>query len=476
MSISQILAILKARWIVLVSVFLGVFLLAIAITMLLPKKYSASAALLLDVKSPDPVMGIVLPAMMTPSYMATQVDLLESERVAIQVIRKLRLSDNAQLLEQWRSTSEGMGSFESWIAQTLGKSLTVKPSRESNVITVTYEAVDPQFSAVMANAFAEAYIDTTAELKTDPARKYNAIFDTLTSQVRERLEKAQARLSSYQREHGLLATDERLDIESTRLLELSQQFTMLGALQSESANREIQSKRDAERTQEVLNNPVVAALKADLARLEYKAEEYGARMGDAHPQVVELKASIASLRRQLSMETQRVTSSMGINNTVNEARVAKARSELEAQRNKVLEMKAQRDAASVLLRDVDNLQKAYDAVQLRATQAGMDSQTTQTNVSVVQVASPSATPSSPKTLINLILGFLGGIVLSLTSVLLLELSDRRVRTTDDVLNDLRLPLVGVMLRSADAPSGLLGGKARPWLMRRSPEALAGQGA
>lgn len=472
MSISQILAVLRARWVVLLSVFFGVFLLAVAITMLLPKKYSASAALLLDVKSPDPVMGIVLPAMMTPSYMATQVDLLESERVAIQVIRKLRLSENAQLLEQWKSSNGGMGSFESWIAQTLGKSLTVKPSRESNVITVTYEAIDPQFSAVMANAYAEAYIDTTAELKTDPARKYNAIFDTLTTQVRERLEKAQARLSSYQREHGLLATDERLDIENARLLDLSAQYTQLGALQSESQNREAQA---SERTTEVLNNPVVAALKADLARLEYKAEEYSARMGSAHPQVIEVNASIASLRKQLNIETQRVNSSLSINNTVNEARLAKARLELENQRTKVLEMKAQRDAASVLLRDVDNLQKAYDAVQLRATQAGMDSQTNQTNVSVVQVASPSATPSSPKTLINLILGLFGGIVLSLTSVLLLELSDRRVRTTDDVLNDLRLPLVGVMLKSADATSGLLGRKAQPWLMRRGPEALVGQG-
>ena len=83
----------------------------------------------------------------------------------------------------------------------------------------------------------------------------------------------------------------------------------------------------------------------------------------------------------------------------------------------------------------------------------------------------SPEPSSPKKLLNIILGVFGGLVASLTVALLMELNDRRIRTTDDVLNDLRLPLVGVMLKSADAPSGLLGRKIQPWLVRRTPDAL-----
>src|SRR5690606_1216335 len=120
--------------------------------------------------------------------------------------------------------------------------------------------------------------------------------------------------------------------------------------------------------------------------------------GDAHPQVVDLKANIESLRSRIRVETGRVTSSVALNNNVNASRVAQARASLEAQRAKVLKMREQRDAALVLVRDVDQLQKAYDVIQSRAIQSGMEGQSTQTNVAVVQVASPSSQPSSPRVL------------------------------------------------------------------------------
>ncbi len=475
MSISQIFAILKARWVVLLSVFFTVVAIAALACVLLPKKYTSSAQVLIDVKSPDPMIGMVLPAMMSPSYMATQVDLLSSERVAIQVIRRLKMADNPGMQAQWREATKGVGSFESWLAGILAKNLTVKPARESNVITVSYESTDPQFAAALANGYAESFIDTTADLRTDPARRFNAIFDGLASRMRERLEKAQSRLSDFQKEKGLIATDERLDIENGRLLDLSQQVTLLEGIQSESGNREIQAKRAVDSSADVLSNQVVGALTADLARLEAKAEELESRLGDAHPQVIETRANMKVLRKRLAEETKKVTSSVGFSNNVNEARLARARTALEAQRAKVLQMRANRDAASVLLRDVDNLQKAYDAAQARAVQAGMESQTTQTNVSIVQVASPSPSASSPKILINMGLGIVGGMILALTAALLIELNDRRIRTTDDVLIELNLPLVGVLLKSADAPSGLLGRKARPWLLQSSPNAIAGPG-
>jgi hypothetical protein len=74
------------------------------------------------------------------------------------------------------------------------------------------------------------------------------------------------------------------------------------------------------------------------------------------------------------------------------------------------------------------------------------------------------------------MGIVGGMILSTTLALLIELNDRRIRTTDDVLIELNLPLVGVLLKSADASSGLLGRKSRPWLLQSSPNAIAGPGA
>lgn len=476
MSLNQIYAILKARWLVLLGTFVAVVALAALVTFLLPKKYTSTAQVLIDVKSPDPLAGMVLPAMMSPSYMATQVDLLSSERVSIQVIRRLKLGESEAMRSQWMEATRGVGSFESWLSGVLVKNLTVKPARESNLITVSYEAADPNFAAALANAYAESFIDTTADLRTNPAKSFNAIFDSLAGGMRERLEVAQSKLAAFQKEKGLVATDERLDIENARLLDLSQQVTLLEGIQAESGSREAQSKKAAGSSADVLTNQVVAVLTADLVRLEAKAEELESRLGEAHPQVIETRANIKIVRKRIAEETGKVTSSVGYSNNVNETRLARARAALEAQRDKVLQMRANRDAASVLVRDVENLQKAYDAVQTRAMAASWESQTTQTNVSVVQVASPAPNPSSPKTLLNMALGIFGGLILALTTVLLVELNDRRVRTVDDVLAELNMPLVGVLLKSEDAPSTLLGRKTRPWMLQMMPKKLDGSGA
>ena len=41
-------------------------------------------------KTPYPIAGVMFPALALPSYMATQVDILESDRVAVRVTKPLR--------------------------------------------------------------------------------------------------------------------------------------------------------------------------------------------------------------------------------------------------------------------------------------------------------------------------------------------------------------------------------------------------
>jgi hypothetical protein len=181
--------------------------------LLLPKQYTAGTAVVVDVKSPDPIMGMVLPAMVAPGYMATQVDIIQSDKVAQRVVKMLKLDQNPKVQEDWREDTEGQGSIEAWLGALLKKKLDVKPSRESNVITINYTATDGKFAQVIANAFAQAYIETNIELRVEPAKQYATWFDARSKQLRDGLEAAQAKLSAYQREKGIVALDERLDIE-----------------------------------------------------------------------------------------------------------------------------------------------------------------------------------------------------------------------------------------------------------------------
>ena len=166
---------------------LAVVAVAVALSLLLPNRYTASSSVLIDMKSPDPVAGNVT-SIVPPGYMATQADLIQSERVARRAISALRLDTNAELRSDWQEETKGVGDYQAWVATTLAKRLEIKPSRESNVLSISYSSRDPGFSAAVVNAYVKGYVDTTLELKTEPARESNAFFDERAKKFRQELE------------------------------------------------------------------------------------------------------------------------------------------------------------------------------------------------------------------------------------------------------------------------------------------------
>jgi succinoglycan biosynthesis transport protein ExoP len=466
MTFSQLLTILKARRKVAIGVFLFTVVLTIAISLILPRQYTAEAEVVVDVKSPDPLAGMVLPGMMAPSYMGTQIEVIQSERVARKVIAALKLGDITDIRDQWQDETDGEGDFNAWLTELLQKKLDIKPGRDSNVISINYTAVDPRFAAALANAFMQAYVSTNLELRVEPARQYSTLFEAQTKLVRDHMEEAQAKLSAYQKEKGLIAADERMDVETARLNDLSAQLVNMQALTAESVSRQAQVGSNA---QEVLNNPVVSGLKADLSRQEARLKELQASLGDAHPQVQQLKANVNELVNRIDTETGRVTRSVGINKTVALTREAQLRLALDEQRPKILKLKAQRDEAAVLVRDVENAQRAYDALQARLYQSNLETQTNQTNISILKAATPPTKHSSPKLLLNTALSIFMGGLLGIGCALILELRDRRLRTEEDITQELGAFLIGTMPLASIAQdkkpktSLLPGRKAQPKL-------------
>jgi len=473
MSFGQFLLILRARWgVALLVLFLTVGT-TFGVSLLLPKKYTASASIVVDLK-PDPVSGFLYPGLGSAQFMATQVDVLKSTRVVRRVVSDLKLGENPQLREQWTESTGGEGTIEGWVADALKRALDVKPSLESNVINVSFVSPDPRFSAAVANAFVRAYLDVVLELRVDPARESTKFFEAQAKSAREAVDAAQARLSAYQREKGIVVSEERYDVEAARLSELSTQLVMLQALSSESGSRQTQAQgASGDRLQEVLNNPLISSLRADLSRNEARLQELTSRLGDNHPQVVEAKANIASLRARVDSETKRVAGSVSVTATINRQREYEVRSALETQRTKVQRMKSLRDEGGVLLRDVENARRAYDAVLVKLSQTSLESQATQSNIFVLAEASAPGKPSSPKVLLNTALSVVLGALLAVGAALALETQDRRVRAIDDLPVALGLPMLGILpkpgMRPVLSKRGLLllGAAGSPASPRRS---------
>lgn len=444
MTFKQILAVMRARWWLALAVAAITMGIAVLITLTTPKTYVATASVLLDVKNADPIVGMVSPSMATPAFLVTQVDILKSKRVGMKVIRNLRLQESDDMRRRWTEETKGTGDFQGWLATLLQNSMDARPSRGSNVIFVTYKAASPQFASVAANGFVQAYLETVLELRTNPAKSSKDFFDANAKSARLALENAQTRLSDYQNSQDLLVTDERLDVETARLNELSNQLVLMQSAVADSSSRQAAANAQGDRSPDVMANPLVAALKADLLKQQTSLEQLSTRLGESHPAVQEVRTGIEDTSRKLEAEIRRVTGSVGVGNSVNVSRLALVKSSLDAQRVKVMKLKLIRDEAAIMQRDVDNAQRAYDGVQARMNNTSLESQANQANVTSLETAVAPATPDTPRIGSNLALGALLAALLATAATLLLEAWDRRFRVAEEAEWLLQQPVVGRM--------------------------------
>ncbi len=443
MTLSQFLLILRARYKVALLTLLLVISTTLVVSLILPKEYSASTAIVIDVKSPDPVMGMILPGALTPGYMATQIDIIISDRVAQRVVKLLRMDESPAIREQWMEATEGEGDLTVWLADLLKKKLNVKPSRDSNVINIEFSGADPSFAAVVANAFAQAYIDINLELKVDPARQHANWFDDQTKALRDKLEKARQALSSHQQETGIIATEERLDYELSKLHDLSTQLTMAQGLTSDSSSRR-KAAENPDTLAEVMQNPLVNSLKSDIARLDAKLQESSVNLGRNHPQTQRTTSELASLRNRLASEIKQIRNSISTSYEVGKHKEDELLEAIERQKARVLELNKQRDQISVLQRDVEAAQRNFEAVSQRSAHTRLESLAVQTNIAILNAAAIPIEHSRPRILLNVLVSIFLGTLLSLGIAVMLEFLNRRVRSEEDLLQIIEAPMLAAI--------------------------------
>lgn len=464
MTLHQILLVLRIRWRTVLYTAALAACAALAVSLAMPRQYTAGTAVVIDVKSPDPIAGLVLPGMISPGYMATQVDIINSDRVARRVVERLRLDTDPALVEQWREATQGEGDIAAWLAAQLQAKLDVKPSRESNVINITFKASRPDQAARIVNAFAQAFIDVNLDLKVEPARQNAAWFEEQTRALRDRLDTAQQALSAYRQKAGIVASEETLDFETTRLNELSSQLALVQAQNAESRGKSRSAGGGA--LAEVLQNPLINSLKADVARLESKLQESNVNLGRNHPQMQRAESELAALKARLDSETRKISASVDTAYRIGQQKERELAAAIEAQKQRVLGLNRQRDEVSILTRDVESAQRAFEGVSQRSAQTRLESLSVQTNTVILSPASEPTDPSRPKTPLNVLVALVLGTLLGTSFALLQEILDRRVRAADDLALADGVPLLAAIDHLAGVPAPARGRRRRRFSFKR----------
>lgn len=472
MNLSQFILALRARRKAFVLVLIATVVAAVGMALVVPKRYTATTTVLVDMRD-EQSLGAgtrVMTARERTGYIQTQVDLLQSGRVAGQVAKDLKLAQQPGMREAFESDTGGAGNIDDWIAANLLEKLKVDVSG-SNVITVMFSSSDPRRAAEVANGFAKAYIETALLLRTGPTRDAAEWFNEQLKALRAQVNQSQAKLTAYQKEKGITYVDERADVEAARFAEISTQL-----LSARNATYEAQARH--RQAQEVLNSgtpdafpelmssPAIAAVRADLARAEGAFQAASADLGPNHPVYRRHEGEVQALRQKLSAEMKKSVAAFG-----NAAQQAQRREEelkkaLAAQHQRVLTQKDYRVEMATLTRDVESTQRAYDAALTRLVSNQVDSRANQTNVAVLTPAIEPLEPVFPRVGLISALSVVIGVLLAGGIVFMLETLDRRVRSRADLESRLAVPTLGRLSRWQPAAGRLLPAPVRalpnPW--------------
>lgn len=466
MNVTQLLVILAARWrIVALAAVLGLVS-ALLWVVIAPSRYTAAAQVLVDVRAPGTVNITGDPGVapqLQPDYVATQVDVIRSRRVAMGAVDKLGILGDPDAMAQFRESNTASDP-RTYFAQKLANDVRVVPAEGSRVVTIAYTTRSPQLASNVANAFADAYREVSVQLQREPALQAADDFKARLANVAKQLSDAQATLSARRAALGITATAaEGSDAEETRLIALSQQ---LAAAQAAQATENQRGAGGA--LPEALTSPVVQELQSEIAKVEAQRNQLATFAGPNNVDYRQLTERLSALRSQLGQARALVARGAATTSSRATASVRQLQGDIAAQRARVIANQRSRGGILALEENVSNLKQTYEALVARQSQSNLLGATDQSNVVVLARAGIPTSPAGLPNLLKLIAGLLLGLLFGGMLAIVAELFDHRLRQPEDATTWLGIPdLGGVRSGALGTRQGLLSGSTTRYLPRPS---------
>lgn len=455
MNLNTLIGILIARKWAIIATTSAAVIAAIVLSLLTPRSYTATTDLLVDSRGLDPISGQSQPARLTGAYLATQADIIRSRTVAARLIEQLNLHQSPAMAKAANLKGDHT-SDQLRMLGFLARGLSVIPKRDSSVLSIAFRAQDPNLAAQLADGFAQAYMYTNLELRIEPAKQTTLWYNQQLTGLRAELIEKQNALSSYQEKHNILASSDRLDLESAKLAELS---SMLIAVQNERLNSQSRSDQIANTKRgqleaRAMDNPQVQRLSTDLAQAKARLGDLANQVGENHPQYRQARSDVDALQQQMSRMLELISGNLQSSVELSQAREDQLKAELAAQKDLVLQLGRNRNELTLLKQEADNAQSAYDAALVRTAQTRLESQIAATDVAVLNSAVVPGSPTSPKPLMTIVLACIAGVLLGVAAALCWEWLDQRVRSVLDLEQGLGLTVLAYI------PAELSGNKAK----------------
>jgi polysaccharide biosynthesis transport protein len=341
---------------------------------------------------------------------------------------------------------------ESQRVRTFLASLTVEPVKNSRLVDVIFLATDPELAAKVANALAEAYITENRESKFAASKE---VSDWLTGQLeeqRQRVEESEAALQRYREANDALAVEDRQNIVVQKLADLNGAATKAKTdrIQREAAYRQLESlittPEGVHSFPAVVGNPRIQQLRSDLDGLRGRKTQLAQELGERHPEMVKVTLAIEDATRKLREELQMVV--QGVRNEYVAAQALEVRLSraLDEQKSEALRLNRKEITYGVLQRDARSNQEIFQSLLQRTRETGISREQAGRNIRIVDAAQTPSRPVQPKPARNLLLAIFGGGLLAVGLAFFGEYLDKRIKTPEEIRQQLRLPCLGLVPR------------------------------
>jgi succinoglycan biosynthesis transport protein ExoP len=437
---------LKRKWTI-IATLVVVVIAAALISLSMTPIYDATARISISNYAPSNILNFKGnqqysdPIENQDLLIATQVSVLQSNTLALQVVHNLGLDNRPEFAGKARTaTSAGQAKSgspadpaerEDQLISAFRSGLSVLPVPDTAIIEIKYSNPSPKLAAEIANATANTFIEQNIKDRFNSAMQAADWLSKQLDDLQIKVETSQARLIEYQKQHGIVGADDKQNLTLEKLNELGKQLTQAQAdrIQKESLYQ-IARGSNPDALGSILQDPALAVIDQQREQLQVQYAQLTTEFGSTYPKVDEIQNQLKQINKAYQEKLQ-----SGVLRVQNEYYTAVKREQmlkaaLDEQTAVANQLNENAIEYRILKQEADSNRQLYDGLLEKLKEASLAAGLNSSNIRVVDKARIPRIPARPKVPRNMLLAVLLGLVGGIVVALALEAADNTIRTPE----------------------------------------------
>ena len=401
-----------------------------------------------------------------PTDLDTEVRILKSDLLALQVIRQLNLDKQPEFeakgkpspssLELTTDAMQPDSARTSAVLATFKGNLQVALVPNTRIIEVRYRSPDKNIAARVVNTLANTYVEQNFKTRFESTMQASDWLSKQLVDLQIKVETSQEKLVKYQKEHEILGIDEKQNITTAKLDELNRELTTAESvrMEKESIYHLVQTgdsdsiaaaaNVDGASRGSSANSALLEKLREQQADLKIQVAQLSTQFGPSYPKLAQLNSQLKEVDAEIQTEIRKVAARLRGDYLAAVQRESMLRTALEEQKQEANKLNESAIEYSLLKRDVDANRTLSEGLLERLKEAGVTAGLRSNNFRIVDVARVPTSPSGPNLLKNLALALALGLSTGIGLAFLLESMDNTVRTPEQAQTISALPSLGMI--------------------------------